>query len=195
MKISKVSSIGFAAIFASAILFGFSSCESQPDDSKEVAEEQNEVTFDDKGAEKDADRLVDAASLLQKNVKLGELAASKASSKAVKDLGSSLAKTHAADLTELGTLASAKAISLPAATTENTLDAYEDLNDKSGMDFDKLYCDKVVSSHKDAIDKMESIANNAEDTEIRDWASKMLPHLRSHLTAAETVQKSLNDMK
>jgi len=195
MKISTVSRIGFTALLAGAVIFGFTSCESQPDDSKEVAEEQNEVTFDDKGAEKDADRMVDAASLLQKNVKLGELAASKASSKAVKDLGSSVAKTHAADLTELETLASAKAISLPSATTENTIDAYEDLNDKSGLDFDRLYCDKVVSSHKDAIDKMESIASNAEDAEIRDWASKMLPHLRSHLTAAEAVHKTLNDMK
>lgn len=195
MKISKISSIGFSAIFASAIMFGFSSCESQPDDSKEVAEEQNEVTFDDRGAEKDADRLVDAASLLQKNVKLGELAASKASAKAVKDLGSSVATAHAADLAELETLASAKAVSLPSAETENTMDAYQDLNEKTGMDFDKLYCDKMVSSHKDAIDKMESIAKNAEDAEIRDWASKMLPHLRSHLTTAEAVHKSINEMK
>ncbi len=193
MKILQIKRVGIATLFAGSIMFGFTACESQPDDSKEVAEEQNEATFDDRDAEKDADRLVDAAAILQKNIKLGELASSKATSQDVKDLGSNIAKTHAEDLAELQTLASGKSISLPASTTENTMDAYEDLNDKTGMDFDKKYCSKVVSNHKDAIDKMESIQKNTEDAEIRAWATKMLPHLRSHLTSAEAIENKVKD--
>lgn len=195
MKILKLTRTGIAALFASAIMFGFASCESQPEDSKEVAEEQNEVTFDDRDAEKDADRLVDAAAILQKNAKLGELAAGKATMQEVKNLGSSMAKTHAEDLAELEALATSKAITLPATATENTMDAFEDLNDKTGLDFDKKYCDKVISSHKDAIDKMEAIEKNAEDADIRGWATKMIPHLRSHLASAETIQNSVKDKK
>jgi len=195
MKILKLTKTGIAAIITGVVMFAFTSCEPQPDDSKEVAEEQNEETFDTRQTEKDADYLVDAAAILQKNTKLGELAATKATTPEVKDLGSDMAKTHGDDLAELQALATSKAITLPGATTENTMDAYEDLNDKTGLDFDKKYCDKVISSHKDAINKMETIEQKAEDADIRAWATKMLPHLRSHLTTAEGIQNTVKDMK
>jgi putative membrane protein len=195
MKILKLTRTGIAALFASAIMFGFASCESQPDDSKEVAQEQNDVTFEDKDAENDADYLIDAAGILEKNAGLGELAESKATSKEVKDLGSAMAKAHTSDLAELQSLASGKNITLPASPTDNTMDDFEDLNGKSGAEFDKLYCDKVVSNHKDAINHMEAIEKNAVDTDIRVWASRILPHLRSHLASAETIQNSVKDKK
>jgi len=193
MKMLPCKRLAAATLFSGFLMLGFTACESEADDSKEIAKDQNEATFEDRDVEKDADRLVNAADILQKNIKLGELASSKATSQEVKDLGSKIAKSHAGDLAELQTLASGKSISLPASTTENTKDAYEDLNDKTGMDFDKKYCNKVISSHKDAIDKMESIEKNAEDADIRAWATKMLPHLRSHLTSAEAIENKVKD--
>jgi putative membrane protein len=195
MKILQLTRMGIAALFAGAVMFGFTSCESKPGDSKKMAEEQNEVTFDDKDAEKDADYLIDAAAILQKSAGLGELAESKATSKDVKDLGSAMAKAHTSDLAELQSLASGKNITIPASPTDNTMDDFEDLNGKSGEEFDKLYCDKVVSNHKDAINHMEAIEKNAVDTDIRVWASRILPHLRSHLASAETIQNSVKDKK
>ena len=195
MKILKLTRIDMAAIIASAVILSFTSCKTQPDDSKDVAQEQNEVTFDDKDAENDADYLIDAAAILEKNAGLGELAESKANSKEVKNLGSAMAKAHTSDLAELQSLASSKNITLPASPTDNTMDAFEDLNDKKGQEFDKLYCDKVVSNHKDAINHMEAIEKNAVDADIRVWASKMLPHLRSHLTSAEALQNNVKEKK
>lgn len=195
MKILKLTRMGITALFASAVMFGFTSCETQTNDSEEIAEDQNEVTFDDNDAEDDAEYLVEAATMLQNNARWGELAATNATTKEVKDLGSKMAKAHSTDLAALQTMATAKSISLPAAPMDNTMEANDDLNDKKGMDFDKEYCDKVVNSHEDAIDKMESIEKNAQDPEIRAWATKMLTQFRSHLSSAEAVQKSVKDKK
>jgi putative membrane protein len=46
-------------------------------------------------------------------------------------------------------------ISIPTTPTDNPMDAYKKLNDKSGNDFDKAYADMVVSGHKDAIKNLE----------------------------------------
>jgi hypothetical protein len=37
-----------AALFASAVMIGFTSCASQSDDTQEIAEKQNELTLDDR---------------------------------------------------------------------------------------------------------------------------------------------------
>lgn len=195
MKILKLTRMGIAALLTGAVMIGFTACETQPDTSKEIAEEQNEVTFDDKDAEDDADYLVEAALILQNSARLGELAATKATTNEVKGLGSTMAKAHTAELATLQSLATAKSISLPAAPMDNTKDAYDDLNEKKGLDFDKEYTDNVVSSHKDAIDKIESIEKNAQDPEIRAWATKLLPNLRSHLGSAESIQEIVKNKK
>jgi putative membrane protein len=159
----------------------------------EVAEDQNEGTFRNNEAENDASYLVDAATLLQKNVRWGELASSKATSKEIKAFGITMAKAHAADLAELQTLATSKSISLPAAPMDNTMDAHDELDELTGPDFDVQYCDKVITSHTEAIERMESIEKDAQDPEIRSWITKILPHLHSHLSLAEALQNGLKE--
>ena len=44
-----------------------------------------------------------------------------------------------------------------------------------------MYCDKMVEDHKDAVDKVDKASTNAADSEIRTWASALLPSLRKHL--------------
>jgi putative membrane protein len=195
MKFISLKRTVLPTLIIGSTLLVFTSCETQNTDSKDIAEDQNEATFENRDAEKDADYLVDAAAMLQKNAELGKLAASKATMQEVKDLGSTLAKAHSDDLAQLQTLASGKSITLPAIPTENTMDSYADLNDKTGLDFDKEYCNKVVSSHKDAIDKMEKIEKNAQDADIRAWASNMLPELRSHLSTAEALHTTVKEKK
>ncbi len=194
MKFLKLKSIATSALLASGFILAFASCEST-EDSKDVAKDMNEERFDDRDAEKDANFLVDAAAMLHKNVKLGELAASNSSSASVKELGSMIASMHANDIASLNSLASNKGIVLPDSASHNVVNTYNDLTEKRGLDFDKAYTDKVVSSHKDAIDKFEDIAENAKDAEIRTWATNMLPNLRDHLVEAEKAQQLVKDMK
>lgn len=183
--------------FLSLSLFVIHSCDNgNPDDTKEMAEDQNEERFDDRKSEKDADFLVDAAAINLEEIKLGELAQQRGTLKDTKDLAKMMVDEHTAALSELKKLAASKSITIPVSITEDGQDAYEGLNSEdTGMDFDKEYCDLMVKGHKSAIRKFEKASSNAEDPDIRNWASSMLPSLRTHLEHSNACQEKCKAMK
>jgi len=169
---------------------------SNPDDPKEIAEDKNEEKFDDRKSEKDANFLVEAAAINLEEIKLGELAQQRGTMQDVKDLGKMMVKEHTAAMNELKGLAKNKAITIPEVLTEDGQDAYDDLNEeKAGKDFDKEYCDMMVKGHKTAIRKFEDASSNAQDADIRNWASSMLPGLRTHLDHSQMCKDKCKDMK
>lgn len=170
-------------------------CSGNPDDSKETAEEQNEERFDDRKSEKDANFLVEAAAINLEEIKLGELAQQKGMMEDTKALGKMMVKEHAAALEELKTLAANKSITIPEVLTEDGQDAYDDLNEEKGMSFDKEYASMMVRGHKSAIRKFENASSNAEDPDIRNWATSMLPGLRAHLENANICKDKAKEMK
>ena len=66
-----------------------------------------------------------------------------------------------------------------------------DLKKKSGRDFDKAYMDMMVSDHKDDISLFEDNSNSAKDGDVKSFAAKTLPVLRTHLDSAQAVQKAI----
>ncbi len=172
-------------------LFILNACGGNPDDPKEIAEDQNEEKFDDRKSEKDADFLVEAAEINIEEIKLGELAQERGMTADTKALGKMMVTEHTAALKELKTLAANKSISIPEVLTEDGQDAWDDLNDEKGIDFDKKYANMMVKGHKSAIRKFENASSNAEDGDIRNWASSMLPGLRTHLEHAEACEEKM----
>ncbi len=172
---------------ASMGIFIFASCDNGNEgDTKEVAEEQNEDRIDEKKSEKDAEFLVDAASINLEEIKLGELAQQKGTSNDVKDLGKMMVKAHSSAQTDLKGLAAKKSITIPSGITKEGQEAWDKLNDEEGADFNKEYCEMMVKGHKNAINRFEWAASNATDPDIRDWASSMLPALNEHLEHSNT---------
>ena len=165
----------------------------QPEDTKDVAEETNEQRMDNMDAsnemEKDADFLVDAAEINLAEIELGKLAQTKGTRSDVKELGKMMEDQHTKTFNELKDLAARKNITIPTTPTEENMDDYRKLSDKTGEDFDKEYADMMVKGHKDAIDKFEKFSTKAEDDEIKQWASATLPALRNHLGHAEACQE------
>ncbi len=167
-----------------------------PDDPKEIAEDKNEERFDDRKSEKDADFLVEAAAINLEEIKLGELAQQKGTMDDTKAMGKLMVKEHTAALKDLKQLAASKSITIPAVLTEDGQDAFDDLNEESaGKDFDKEYCSMMVSGHKAAIRKFENASSNAEDPDIRNWATSMLPTLRAHLENSNICKEKCKAMK
>ncbi len=171
-----------------AVTMGLASCgKKKTDDSKAVAEEHNEAKFD-KGDEKDAQFLVNAAEINLEEIQLGQLAQKNGMMPDVRELGKAMEAEHTKALAALKQLAAKKLITVPVALTQNGQDAYQKLIDKPAKDFDKAYCDMMVDGHKKAVDKFESVAADGKDSDIRSWASSMLPVLRSHLDHAMVCQ-------
>ena len=178
---------------ATALSLGMISCggNSKPEDTKEVAQEQNDANKDTKSAEKDADFVVNAAEINLEEIQLGQLAQTKGMTAEVKDLGKMMEAAHTKAMADLKNLASQKNIAIPTSLTENGQDAYKKLSDKTGTDFDKEYADMMIKGHKDAIDKFDDASKNANDADIKAWATSMLPDLNTHLEHATMTKDKL----
>jgi putative membrane protein len=197
MKNVRTTKRGFLYLgFLSLSLLVIHSCDNgNPDDSKEIAEDQNEERFDDRKSEKDANFLVEAAAINLEEIKLGELAQQKGTMADTKALGKMMVDEHTTALNDLKALAADKSITIPEVITEDGQDAYDDLKEESGMDFDKEYCSMMVRGHRSAIRKFEKASSNAEDSDIRNFASSMLPSLRTHLEHSEACKEKAKDQK
>jgi len=186
-------------LFACTIIiagFGFVSCNNTPKtpDTKETAEEHNEAKFDEKKSEKDAQFLVESAEINLEEMQLGKLAQSRSKNADVIALGKMMENEHANAMNDLKDLAAKKQISIPTSITQDGQDAFDKLNEKTGKDFDKSYCEMMVKGHKKAIDKFESASKDVEDADIRAWATNMLPALRTHLDHAITCEEKCKNL-
>ncbi|HET6541284.1 MAG TPA: DUF4142 domain-containing protein [Chryseolinea sp.] len=189
MKKVKTSSLLFAACF-----FALVSCGTKTDqeDSKEVAEEQNEAKFDDTKLDDDTEFAVAAADGSMFEVQLAQLALTKASSPKVKEFAQSMVDDHTKANEELKTLAQTKNITLPSTISEEKQKDYDKLAEKSGADFDKAYSEFMVKDHKDDVDQFKKAAEKCEDAEIKSWAAEKLPVLESHLSMAESLEDAVD---
>lgn len=179
-----------------AILFSTSSCmkNQKSENTKDVAEEHNEAKFDDATKEQNAQFLVNAAEINLEEISLGQLARQNGTISAIKDLGKMMEEAHTRSQNGLAALAGKKTITIPTSATDNARDAYKKLLGKSGVDFDKTYCDMMVNGHKDAIAVFEKASADSSDADIREWAIATLPGLRVHLDHAITCQKKFDKM-
>ena len=173
----------------SFFLLTFVSCtKSNNDDSKEIAEDQNEEKFDDASLEDDSEFAVSAADAGMMEVQLATLALSNSSSAKIKEFAQMMLDDHQKANDELKALAQKKNISLPNALSEEKQKKFNDMSEKKGEDFDKEYCDQMVKDHKDVVEMFEKARDKAEDPEIKAWASEKLPALQHHLTMAEQMK-------
>jgi len=178
-----------------SVMIGLGACDKKQDDSKEIAEDQNEEKFDDTALEKDSEFAVEAADASLMEIQLGELAQTNASSDDVKAFAQQLVSDHKTASGELAALAQQKGITLPATLSEKCQKKYNDLSTKSGKDFDRAYMDLMVKDHKDAVDAFKKEAEKGEDAEIRTWASGKVATLESHLEMAKQTEDIVKKSK
>lgn len=95
---------------------------------------------------------------------------------------------HTKSQRDLTALATRKSITISTSPSDDAKDAYNDLNEKSGDDFDKAYADKMVSKHKDAIDAFDKASIDCKDPDIKNWAIATLHYLRTHLSNSVNCQ-------
>ena len=176
--------------FILTIIFGFSACNSnKTEDTKVIAENQNEEKFDDKKNEKDAQFIVNAAEITRSEISLVQLATKYGITTYIKGLGKMMEEAHTKSLADLTELANTKSITIPEAQTNDGLNAYKKLSEKKGKEFDLAYADLMVEKHKDAISLFENASAESTDIDIRAWATATLPKLHMHLDQSLMCQK------
>jgi putative membrane protein len=179
-----------------ALIFLVASCGSnQPRDTKEVAEDQNEARFNRDRQEKDAQFLVNMAEVNMEQIQLGQLAQQKGTTTHVKELGKIMEDTHTKSQRDLTALARSKSVTIPTSPTNKVRDVYNNLNEKSGNDFDKAYADMMVSRNEDAIKAFEKATTESYDTDIKNWAIATLPDLRTNLNHSIDSKKRTDELR
>ena len=169
------------------------SCDSKKtEDSKEIAEDQNEEKFDDTKLEDDSEFAVATADGSMLEASLGELAQTNAASSAVKKLGQQMITDNKKTNEELKALALQKNITIPEVLSDRSQKKYDDLAKKTGEDFDDAYTDFMVKDHEEDIDAFKKEADKGSDSEIKLWAADHMPVLEQHLEMAKQTEKTVD---
>ena len=167
------------------------SCNNTPKDTVKAAEDQNEKKEDAGVAKKDAEFFAEAASGGMMEVELGNAAQTHASSEMVKRFGSMMVRDHSKANEELKSVAASKNITIPSAMGNDQKKMVDDLMEKTGVEFDKKYMSMMVDDHKEDIDKFEDASENAQDPEVKAFALKTLPVLKTHLDSAVVINDEI----
>lgn len=191
-----------AIVLAACVLAaGIPACtpDNASDDSKELHEQNetdeqdNNLQSDSQLEESDTQFAVVTADGGLLEVHLGELAQWNGNSEEVKSLGQMMVDDHSKANLELNTLALRKSISLPTKLSDKNQKEYDDLADKTGVEFDKAYAAFMVDDHKKDIAMFSDQAEKGKDAELKAWASDKIPTLEHHLEAAEQAAESVNE--
>jgi len=126
----------------------------------------------------------------QKEVELGQLAQSKASSAAVKEFGQMMVRDHSQAASELKQAASQQNINA-GPETDKVQSAKDQFADKTGAEFDRAYMDAMVDDHQHDVSMLQEKTNGTAGEPIKAWASKTLPVVQQHLSRAQEIQRSL----
>ncbi|HET7710607.1 MAG TPA: DUF4142 domain-containing protein [Thermoanaerobaculia bacterium] len=135
--------------------------------------------------------LMDAAQASMAEVILGQMAAEKGTSPAVKSFGQRMMTDHRKSRDELIQFAVAKGLALPTELDETQKRSSEDLATKSGTDFDSAYIATMIQEHRKVVSDFQAMAAEAKDADLQRWVNTHLPILQEHLRMAEGIQKTL----
>jgi putative membrane protein len=154
----------------------------------DTAKKDSSVSAVDKD---DAKFAVAAANGGMAEVELGQLAQQNAANSKVKEFGAMMVADHSKANDEMKALAKSKGIALPAAIDNDEQKVKADLSAKSGPDFDKAYVSNMIDDHKKDIKEFEDASKNCKDADLKAFAVKTLPVLKTHLDAIQKIHDSM----
>jgi putative membrane protein len=138
-------------------------------------------------SQEDADWAAKVANANMTEVELSKVAQTKATSDRLKNFADMMVNDHTAAGDKLKQLAASKNITLPASLDGDSQKMLDDLNKKSGKDFDKAYTKDMVDGHKDAVDAFQKGSNDLQDADLKNFATQTLPTIQMHRDSINAI--------
>ena len=88
---------------------------------------------------------------------------------------------------KLKQLAMAKNINLPANLNDASQKKLDELNKKTGKDFDKAYMDDMLDGHKKTVEKLQKGSTDLKDADLKNFASTTLPTVQMHQDSIKAI--------
>ena len=123
-------------------------------------------------------------------VQLGQIAQDQAQNQRVKDFGAMMVRDHGKANDELKSIASAKNVTLSDSLMPEHKKHVSEMRSKKGSAFDRAYMSMMVKDHQKDVQEFEKASNNISDGEVKAFATRTLPVLRTHLDSATAINKS-----
>jgi putative membrane protein len=120
-------------------------------------------------------------------VKLGQLAAQKASDPQVKQFAEKMVADHSKANDKLKKIASDKGVILPADTTTAEKREYDKLSKMTGAAFDREYMKHALTDHKKDASEFKSATRLVRDPDLKQFATETLPTVEEHLALAKST--------
>jgi len=143
-------------------------------------------------ADKSADKLGADSEFVQKaasggmlEVRLGQLAATKASNAAVRQFGERMVQDHTKANKQLMSVLAGEGIRPPQVMLDKDIKTFNHLAKLSGAEFDRAYMKHMVEDHKEDVALFEKESKDGKDAKVKAFAEETLPTLKEHLKMAQ----------
>lgn len=126
-------------------------------------------------------------------VSAGTLAGSKSSNADVKSFGALMVTDHTRLGDELKQLAAREGFTFPTDVGPANQQTLDDLAALSGSAFDNAYITGAtgVAGHEQAVQAFENESKNAQNPDLKAWATASLPVIQMHLDMAKEIAAKL----
>jgi putative membrane protein len=178
-------------------------CNDQSKDSVEKADSSNKAKSDSVVYPKDTTKngvlgvdestasfMVNVADVGMTEVKLGQMAKDRGTSKRVRDFGAMMVEDHSKAGEELKNLAASKNVTLPKNIGDDHQKKIDELTKKTGKEFDREYMDMMEDGHEKTVRDFEMQDDN-KNADVKAFVNKTLPTLKMHLDSAKAIKKAI----
>lgn len=123
-------------------------------------------------------------------VESSKVAQQNAQNERVKAYADMMVNDHTKANSELATLASSRGITLPTSLPADKQKHVDDMKAMKGEGFDSHYVSMMVNDHKKDVAEFEKQSASGQDPELKAWAAKTLPVLKTHRDSIMAISKA-----
>jgi putative membrane protein len=138
-------------------------------------------------SKEDADWAVDVANAGMTEIELSKVAQTKANSDRLKNFANMMVTDHTTASDKLKQIAASKNITLPANLSDASQKKLDELNKKTGKDFDKAYINDMLDGHKKAVDAFQKGSTKLQDAYLKNFAAQTLPTIQMHQDSIKAI--------
>jgi putative membrane protein len=140
----------------------------------------------------DSQFMTRAAADSMAEIHMGQMALEKSADAKVKQLAQRIVADHTDAYGKLRALAQAKQVALPAAATDEARRSADAMTNLDAKKFDKEWTAAMVKDHQKAVELFTAEIRKTQDPEVRAFAEKTLPTLKTHLELAQHLSTQLD---
>jgi putative membrane protein len=130
-----------------------------------------------------------AASGSMAEIEMANLAMQNSSNERVKAFASMMIRDHGKATDELKAMAPNKGLTLPTQPMPEHMKHIDMIKGKTGGAFDKVYMNHMVMDHQEDVSEFQKASTSVKDADLKAFASRNLPVLKTHLDSAKAISK------